>query len=69
MLAAYAEPHDDQMILEGFVPLGGGFLIDGRCACGGLTKEATLGAISMTVGVSIMVTMLAARNICTRRCP
>ena len=30
MLAAYAEPHDDQMILEGFVPLGGGFLIDGH---------------------------------------
>ena len=28
-----------------------------------LTKEATLGAISMTVGVSVMVTMLAARNI------
>ena len=30
MLAAHAEPYDDQMILEGFVLLGGGFLIDGH---------------------------------------
>ena len=30
MLAAHAEPYDDQMILEGFVLLGDGFLIDGH---------------------------------------